>query len=70
MSNVLTTLTLELVRQGQDGKRWETCEGCPARHGLDDFNADTLCSFLSKEAKKVMGGFASCGGGATWRVKA
>ena len=61
---VLATVKLELVRQ--EGQ-WEACEGCPATH--DPFTKGSLCRYLSNLATKAMGeGFASCGGGATWRV--
>lgn len=69
MNNVLATLTVELIRQGLDGKRWEACEGCPAENQHDPHTKGTLCHFLGIEANKVMGGFSSCGGGATWRIK-
>ena len=68
VNNVLSTVTFELIRQGLNGERWEACEGCPVKCGPDD-DKNSLCYFLGREANKVLGGFGSCGGGATWRIK-
>lgn len=61
----IATFNFELVRQ--EG-RWEPCDECPA--GSVDHTPGTLCHYLSNLANDMMGGFASCGGGATWRVSA
>ena len=63
---ILTAVTLELVRQ--EGRNWEACAGCPATH--DPFTKGSVCHYLTNLANAKMGGFSSCGGGATWRVKA